>query len=531
MELRPPDAGEDPRNRGARTARRMLLLVALFEVGLFALHHGEHWARVLLPKGLPQTIAGEGLVIGGDGFGYYAWLRSPLIDGDLSFDNEFAEHTPLVDPASRQISRTAIGRCANQWSVGPACVWATTVVPGHLLCRALDGHGLPWPADGYSLPYQLLVGATTVAVALLGLALLYGLCRSFARPLPAALTATVMTLGTTVVYYNAVEVSMAHAFGTTALAALAWYWVRTYGSDAPARWFLLGALVGAAALMRYQLAAFALLPAGEAVLRLRAPHRGRRLLGLALAGIGCVVVFSPQMVAWRCVYGFWLGSPLRPAHNWLSPALWDVLGSHDRSLFYWTPVTLVACAGFVYAWTRRPAVSNRPTGPQRGAVLVMLAASFAVQVYALASIRGTEIYLGSSFGFRLLTESVVVLAPGLAVLLDQTSAVSFRRLALLGCGLTIWNLLLLCEYRYNLVPVDAGAGPGALLANLVPLACRKPHVVLGALIVPVWIGWRIRRDGACRHFEGAGTIGAHEKTRRSGSFALQPGKLPADRFA
>ena len=27
---------------------------------------------------------------GSDAVGYYAWLRSPLVDGDLQFDNEFA---------------------------------------------------------------------------------------------------------------------------------------------------------------------------------------------------------------------------------------------------------------------------------------------------------------------------------------------------------------------------------------------------------------------------------------------------------
>ena len=268
--------------------------------------------------------------------------------------------------------RTDLDRRANPFSVGPACVWSLVVVPGHWLVQGLQPFGLPWPADGYSLPYQLLVAAASLSAAVVGLGFLFAICRRFARPVPAALATALMTLGTTLVYYNAVEISMAHGLGAAALAALVWYWLKTYGSARPVRWLLVGVLLGAAALMRWQLTAAAVLPAGEALLTAwRAREAGLRRIGggpllqLGLAAVGAAAAFSPQMVAWRWVFGHWLTSPMPLAHNWLQPSLWEVLGSSNRSLFYWTPLSLAACVGFL-AWRRPARTVPAPWRPPRG---------------------------------------------------------------------------------------------------------------------------------------------------------------------
>src|SRR5262249_33210211 len=54
------------------------------------------------------------------------------------------------------------------------------------------------------------------------------------------------------------------------------------------------------------------------------------------------------------------------------------------------------------------------------------------QVYLLASIRGAVIHLGAAFGHRLLTEALVALAPGLALLLEAAGPRAHR--GLLGLG-------------------------------------------------------------------------------------------------
>src|SRR5439155_17292691 len=140
-------------------------------------------------------------------------------------------------------------------------------------------------------------------------------------------------------------------------------------------------------------------------------------------------------------YGDWLVAPMAVAHNWLQPAFWQLLFSQDRGLFYWTPLSLLAGVGLVVHLRCR----DNPR-------LLLLAVAFAVQVYGLASVYGPGVYLGVAFGCRQLTEALVLLAPGLAMLLQRGSARQFRLLAGCGCLLVLWNLLLLCQYRNGLIP-------------------------------------------------------------------------------
>jgi hypothetical protein len=470
--------------RWSSPAAGILAVAVLVEVVLFAGHHAERWRKSLAPLRRPALAAGEGLVIRCDGHGYYAWLRSLLVDGDWSFDNEFDEHNPLGDWVPPAAPRTRRGLRPNRWSVGPACLWALTVAPAHLAFRSLRPLGWPWAAQGYELPYQLLVGLTTLLASVAGLGFLYAACRRYAPPARAALAAALLTLGTTIVFYSAVEVAMAHGPGAAAVAALVCYWLRTYGSRGAGRWLAVGVLVGVAALMRWQLVTFALLPAGECLLACLRTRRldGRPVLGLALAGLGAAAAFLPQLVAWRAVYGDWLPAPVATAHNWFRPAWWRVLLSSDRGLFYWTPLTVLALAGFA-RWRRTGADAAR------GEPLVLLLAAFVLQAYVVASLWGAEVQLGVSFGLRHLTESAVALGPGLALLLGRAGRAQFRLLCGLGCLLVLWNLLLICQYRYGLVPADAGASAGHLLANAARLVVRKKLLVAGQALLGPALLW------------------------------------------
>jgi hypothetical protein len=494
-------------------------LVILFELGLFADSHYQRWHRVIVPLNQAPEHAGEGLVIRGDGLGYYAWLRSLLIDGDWDFSNEFDKHPVSGDWVPPPIYRTEIGRRANQWSVGPACIWALFVVPGHCILRA---SGEPYPADGYSLPYQMLVAAASLTMSALGLFLLYGICRHYARPSRAALAAALMTLGSTLVYYNSVEVSIAHGLGAVALSAFLYYWLKTYNSLRWSRWFVVGLLVGAAALVRWQLATFAVLPFAEALLSAwracprrstvlqsvpqesapeSAPHATadrqsvlqpvtQRCALLLLAAGGAFLGFLPQLIAWHCVYGHWLaGPPQEIAYHWLRPSFSDLLLSQDRSFFYWTPMTVLGFLGLI-ACRRTPA---------RAVPTPLLLAGFALQVYALGSVWGNARYLpemgrftggaclGRAYGMRHLTEAVVILAPGLAVLLERADTIAprwlghlspFRLLCASGLCLALWNLNLVLAYNDSVLPTAAGLAPDALLHTTYEVLRADPWTFL-----------------------------------------------------
>jgi hypothetical protein len=415
---------------------------------------------------------------GADNIGYYAWLRSPLIDGDFSFENDYAPlftHCPATKGA---IPLTNAGRRENHWPVGPALVWAPAVITVHSMLLAL-GPRSAWPADGYSPPYQLAVGITSLALALLTLLLAYRIARRIADPKAAAAAAALITLGTPVVVYGAVDVSMAHGPASAALALFAFFWLRTFGSMGAWRWFGIGCLLGATALMRWQLATYAVLPILEALwLTIRTPSWSVRI-GIAsrilIAGLAAVATFIPQLVAKQIVYGHPLGGLHDTAHNWLNPSLWPVLLSTDRSLFYWTPITLVAVVGLVYLIVLR-----------RGAAMVMLAAGIAVQIYTLSALLGQNVFLGSSFGFRLLTETCVLMVPGVGVLVDRLGPRMCRRLVTIGAVLITWNFLLLGAYRRG-VGDAAGGDPATMLAMVGLYLLHRPLEGIALCALGGWI--------------------------------------------
>jgi len=339
----------------------------------------------------------------------------------------------------------------------------------------------PWPADGYSPPYQLAVGGTSLALALLTLFLAFRIARRIADPRSAAAAAALITLGTPVVVYGTVDVSMSHGPGSAALALFAFFWLRTFGSTGAWRWLGIGCLLGVTALMRWQLATFAVLPTLEAIWLAKGAHGWRARIGIArrimMAGLAAVVTFIPQLVAKQIIYGHPLGGLHETAHNWLSPSLWQVLLSTDRSLFYWTPITLVAVAGLVYLTLQR-----------RGAAMTIMTAGIAIQIYAISALLGRNVFLGSAFGFRLLTETCVLMAPGIAVLFDRLGARMSSRLASAGAVLVAWNLLLVGVYRQDVGGAEGG-DPAALLGMVGLYLWRRPVEGIGLCALAGWIAY------------------------------------------
>ena len=174
------------------------------------------------------------------------------------------------------------------------------------------------------------------------------------------------------------------------------------------------------------------------------------------------------------------------------------MGSVDRGLFYWTPLTLVALLG-VLAYRKDAVPPSADAVPRNGECLILLLAAFAIQVYLVASLLGEEMRLGASFGLRFFTESVVVLAPGMAILLERAPRSCLPLLSGAGCLLVIWNISLIAQYRYGLIPADAGAEPWVMLSNTVQLVIRKKarfvaQICLGPVLLWLLVGRGTREE-------------------------------------
>src|SRR5216683_3011420 len=109
--------------RHSRKAERLLLLVFLLSLPFL-----NPWVR-------------------GDGVGYYAFARAPLIEHNLDFTNDYQHANesfrgPRLDENGQPKPefRTPTGHLDNHFSVGPAILWSPFLLLAHaavLLARAL----------------------------------------------------------------------------------------------------------------------------------------------------------------------------------------------------------------------------------------------------------------------------------------------------------------------------------------------------------------------------------------------------------
>jgi len=408
----------------------VLSLLAALTAGLLRLlsPHWKAWARRLGEKahGVLLLVFFLGLLLAftpslaADGIQYYAYLRSLAMDGDLHFANEFspelaAHFSHVPSGLSRREAWTETGYVKNFASVGPAIVWSPFFGLGHLLALGGRALGWPWTTDGYSEPYIALIGFSSALSALVTLLLGYDLVRRLYGP-SLGLLATVATfLGTTLFYYAFYEPDFAHALASCGVTLFLYLWVRHWGKRGPAQWFCLGLAGGFMTTLYWVNALFLLLPAGEMlgevlqVFREPAARRRRSLArlvggGLLFAG-AALLAFSPQMIAWKIIFGRFL---TQPQEGFATPAGFaplQLLFSPLHGLLPWTPLAVLGMVGLFFLARER-----RPWGIW---VLLALALYFGYNA-TLESWHG-----GGTFGLRRLTNAFPFFLLGVAALLER----------------------------------------------------------------------------------------------------------------
>ena len=354
---------------------------------------------------------------------YYAYIRSPLIDGDLDFANE-------AEPQewwSTHVQRTETGKFPNVWSVGPAFLWTPATLLAHGTVLLLQRWGFPFAADGYALPYMVLIGLTTALVAFVGLLATYSLSRQQAPRFPALLATILVWLATPLWFYSARFTMMAHGLSFAAVALFLLTWLRLRRTEKPSAWCWLGlgALAGLMLLQRWQNALVLLVPLGTDLLERRLGRR--RIAGYAWMALGTVWLFSPQMAMWQVLYGRPLLVPQGSGFfNWTRPALAAILFSSNRGLFLWSPLFLLGVVGLVWLWRR-----DRP-------LALPIALVCLLELYLNSVTR--DWWGGGAYGPRRFIEILPLLVPGMAGLLARWTRLPWARIALVLLALLlIWQ--------------------------------------------------------------------------------------------
>lgn len=389
---------------------------------------------------------------GADEIEYFAYVRSAVFDRDLEFGNEYA-HFHALDPVGLagfkstflDLREPATGRHINFAPLGTALLWAPAYLAAHAFVLAARGFGADVAADGFSRPYVMAVCYASWAYGMAGLLLLYR-CLADDGPFgERASWATAAVLwGTPLLYYVTLGPGFSHAASLFAVSLLLWLtlWMRRRGFTL-GRAALVGTAGGLCALVREQDGLLLVVPA--LVVAWDAWREKRPLAGLArlaTMGVAALLVFLPQLLAYRAINGAFGPSRLVARKmSFGSPHALEVLFDPAHGLFAWAPLLLLAAGGLIFAAVR---------ARREDAIPLALLTALLVQVWINGSVESWT--QAGAFGSRRFVSATPMLAWGLAALLAVATPRLGRRA--LAAGLLLfawWNVSLMVQFGLRLM--------------------------------------------------------------------------------
>jgi hypothetical protein len=403
---------------------------------------------------------------------YYAYLPSLMLDRDLDFTNQYE-----VTGNWYFLKRTPTGKPGNVFGIGPALFELPAFAIGHGLAIVTGSR-----RDGFSGWEEALVLWMSVLFGVGALVMAGRLAQRRVGPRWSAWVGPlVVALAGPVAYYATRQPGYAHPAATFFAAWLVERWDASYDGDAPRSlrmWLVLGAVFGAAVLARPQSILWGVLLAAACVDDLR--RRGTTKLPVLLArwtaaAALAFVVFLPQLLAWKILYGAYYIVPQGDGFmRWDSIAWLDTLFSSRNGLFPWAPLLLPCLCGLALVRPRR-------------LVIALVAGVF---LQALVNGAAWDWWAGGSFGGRRFDSAYIAFALGGAALLDRAIAIvraGWRKpRALLVEILLVWGALATCaevvlagETSAPTARIDGDEAPTSVWIRQVPVVGRPA----------AWLAW------------------------------------------
>lgn len=385
-----------------------------------------------------------------DAVSYYVYLPSTVLYGDPTLEGLAREQFGGAYPPFTAIARwPSTGRWVNPHPIGVAVMQAPFFALAHALTRWSN-----FPPDGFSIYYQHAIGLSGAFYVVAGLALLKrALDRHFS---PGVVVATMLAIawGTNLFHYATYDSAYSHGFSFFLIAALVW--VTPRWRESPTLWhsLLAGLVLGGIVLVRHPNAIYWSVfawwgspghaSAADAVVWLRA-----RCRAIAIVAVTAAATLLPQLLLYRAVTGETFPDPYGEigGFNFGSPRLFDVLFGVTKGLFFWSPLLLVAVAGFAVL----PEAIRRIRLPSLAAL--------AVTTYLTASWFDWQ--LGGSYGHRAFTDALAIFAVGLAASLAWASASRARQMTVGGIALacTALSVVQMFQYWMRIIPFNDTTWP------------------------------------------------------------------------
>jgi len=443
----------------------------------------ERWLLLLFLVSLALLNAW----VRGDGVGYYAYARAPLIEHSFNFEHDYISANTGFREARldaygqpKEFFRTRTGHLDNHFAVGPAILWAPFLLLAHggvLLARVLGSHVA---ADGFSAPYRLAMAFGTAFWGFLGLLLGFRLARQYAGDVWAFLATVAIWWASSLPVYMYFNPSWSHAHSAFAVSLFVSYWHRhTPGQRTMRQWLVLALIAGLMLNVYYANAMLLMILVVEALRdyarAFRAGHAAKAAVTQLLSRHFLFVAITllsllPTFVTRYIVYGNPFESGYYSVQNWAwrSPYFLAVLFSSEHGLFSWTPLLLLATVGLVLFSWREPRV---------GVPLLAAALAFYVFIACYPDWAGI-----SSFGNRFFVSLTSLFILGLSVLLERASRlirnqpVAVATASVVLAAFMSWNAEFMFQWGAHLIPARGPISWSTMIRNqftVVPLQLKN----------------------------------------------------------
>jgi len=399
-------------------------------------------------------------IVHGDGVGYYAYARAPLIQHDLHFEEDwrranlyFSQSRTQADGRLNANQYTQTGFVGNLFTVGPAILWAPFLVTAHAVVLVADHFGAHVATDGFSAPYKVAMVVGTAFCGFLGLLLSFTLAGKYVQPRWAFLATLGIWTASSLPVYMYFNPAWSHAHSAFVVALFLWFWDRTRPERTTRQWLLLGLLSGLLLDVYLPNGVFLLLPCLESIrsywqlLRLKSrAELLKQFSGNAAFVLTMTLAFLPTLITRRIIFGgfFRFGAYSTLSWDWSAPHWRSVLFSSDHGLLSWTPLLGLSLAGLFF-----------PTRMAK-ATTAYCAISALAFYYVIASYPYWDGM--ASFGNRFFISLTPIFVFGLALFLERIERLSrsprqaYAAAAVLLGIFALWNAGFIFQWGAHLIP-------------------------------------------------------------------------------
>ncbi|HEX2977024.1 MAG TPA: hypothetical protein VHO68_13890, partial [Bacteroidales bacterium] len=291
-----------------------------------------------------------------DVFGYYLYLPATFIYDDPALKNQqwiddvMQKYQP--SPTLYQLVEVGNGNRIIKYSSGLALLYSPFFFIAHCLAPVLG-----YPADGFSLPYQLFLALGGILWAIAGVFLFRRmLLRFFDDRITSALLLLVIA-GTNYLHLVSIDGTLlTHNYLFTLYAALVIVTVSWHDKPKMAKALLIGVICGLISLIRPSEAVCFLIPvlwmvgsrygwSKKISLVRRNPHH------ILIAGLAAVAFGFFQFYYWKTMVGEWIyysySNNPGEGFRFFPPYIVEFLFSFRKGWFIYTPVMIFAMVGFI----------------------------------------------------------------------------------------------------------------------------------------------------------------------------------------